>query len=784
METDFLGARLDVTLIERVPEVVEYTLSESNGVPLSLADFTFEAVLVDSCGRKQDINAELVRKDVAAVFWPSLRVGAYRYELWARSDSGDRLLVSGRVGVMEAVRAVDFVRSAGERRRFDLHLPAVSGRRLRAEAIAGSAALAAARLAGDEYERAREEADRAAEQAQRAADEAVKLVDIDEFVARVKDEVSADVGGIVDKAADKLADDVAALVNSSMEELERKREELADTLEELDTLKERVKSIQEDIRGSLFIDSEGVLWIAGESTGNKITGEPGKSPYMDDDGYIHWYDDGAGAWRSQRIKADDGFSPYVNDRGYWVAADPITGEVAETPYRAYGVDGVDADTVIRHLVDSASDIPLSGDTCNGGHYYYVPALKYGANAKWTVDYRPSTAMMGGAVDGYLVLPNNPLYFMDERSNADIVHRINEDGYYGCTAKLDPETGKCIIYTDSNAVVYYHGGSDLFVEQIDGTETEGYDVYAWLVDPDGAAAWHKVDEKNDISSEKVYGLNKLGSDIVIVNGVPVGVNEHGQLSVPRATMETMGGVAVSTNETLGDGSIIGLNAAGQLVGARANVFDYGGVRLSTNETCEAEVVGLTIGGSLGVMFGGVGQPGVFAVTRTAAGDGAAEVGVDGNHNLRLSIDGKSPLYWDKAAGHVSLRIGSGITLQDGVMTIPQGDSAVYGLVKLDDSLTVGEAAATVASINAVLKYYAKDKEVVKLSSFNALLADALKSPDFEIVTTDDIKDFMTRAQADELYAPKKGMPVIAFTRYSDMPPIEDQEAGIIYLAPAP
>lgn len=1040
METDFLGARLDLTLLERVPETFEIQIVQSSGELLPLADYTFTAVLRSQVKKEYDLSVELARKDVIAITFPELRAGTYMYELWADSDAGRRLFAAGRVGVLEVMREMNFVRTAGERRRYDLHMPRVSGQRLRAEAIASSAALAGAKLAGQEADRARQEAEksaehmreaenwseRAAEEARKAAEEAVKLIEIDKYIERViegsrdlmqevieeekgkfVEQVKDVVDGTLEEAerrSDELEKKIEGIVTGSLEEVEEKKKELQDTLEQMNSLRETVEQLQHDIRASITIDEDGYLYIGGEATGTKIVGDPGKSPYMDTEGYLHYYDDNTGEWHSRLIEGKDGFSPYVNDRGFWMAVDPMTGEIVETKFRAFGTDGVSGDSVVRHLINSVDELPASGDTCNGGHYYYVPKQQGGGSSRAAgggnikqVDIAFEAFQLSFIHDFDIVINGVRIgYWLDETAKIEDIKQGIEatitDGSIWCEVisygilRLFTRGDELKVTTDSLGIIYITEYPECPEEEEDSKDTNPYDVYAWLVDQReeikttrniaivdsnycdfmfdnpstpaayktiinkkeegskwfrikkitmsmtssgqlvdtnandylvmsigdgeigefpapingkgyimknvygmsdptpsnvvkntylpyeershndmniefvfrqpvlvsadepfflklgllkesgeyedvvlasfnmwklfnywddgtpqsphyqqylyyehvgdditynvlgfdydeitqfGGEGWTKVGEKNDISSTKVYGLNKLGTDLPVLDGAPVGVNDTKQMYIPLATVDIAGAVRTSTKETIRSGALIGQNEQGQLVGAPASLFDLGGVRISTNEVCEAEIIGYTVGGALGVMFGGVGQPGVFAVTCESTETDAA-IGADGNHNLRLNLDPSSPIYWDEERKYVSLRVGEGISTDGRTLSVGNADQGVYGLVKLDNELTDRDAVPTVGVILEQLKYYAKASKAITVDNFNEKLGEALQGGAFEFVKPDDLKDFITLEYATEHFMAKKGYTVMAFESKSDMPALEDQEKDIIYI----
>lgn len=122
--------------------------------------------------------------------------------------------------------------------------------------------------------------------------------------------------------------------------------------------------------------------------------------------------------------------------------------------------------------------------------------------------------------------------------------------------------------------------------------EHYDVYVWL-EPDG---WVCVGEANDIATSEVYGLVKLGTDMQVDNGAPVGRDADGQMSVPLAGTAVAGAGKLSTNTQLSNGGLIGFNGSKQMVVHPATTGVSGSIKLGTSTE-------LTGGGMVGVNSAG-------------------------------------------------------------------------------------------------------------------------------------------------------------------------------------
>lgn len=122
--------------------------------------------------------------------------------------------------------------------------------------------------------------------------------------------------------------------------------------------------------------------------------------------------------------------------------------------------------------------------------------------------------------------------------------------------------------------------------------EHYDVYVWL-EPDG---WVCVGEANDIATSEVYGLVKLGTDMQVDNGAPVGRDADGQMSVPLAGTAVAGSGKLSTNTQLSNGGLIGFNGSKQMMVHPATTGVSGSIKLGTSTE-------LTGGGMVGVNSAG-------------------------------------------------------------------------------------------------------------------------------------------------------------------------------------
>lgn len=120
-------------------------------------------------------------------------------------------------------------------------------------------------------------------------------------------------------------------------------------------------------------EETGTWWVYERDTHASWRGQDGKSPYIGETGTWWVYDSESRQFldSGERVRGEDGRSPYINALGNWVRWDDAARAWVDTGVRALGVNGRNGDTIVRHLVASKDDIPTSGDTCNGGHLYYV-----------------------------------------------------------------------------------------------------------------------------------------------------------------------------------------------------------------------------------------------------------------------------------------------------------------------------------------------------------------------------------------------------------------------------
>ncbi|MGN0868379.1 MAG: hypothetical protein ACI4O9_02490 [Akkermansia sp.] len=254
-----------------------------------------------------------------------------------------------------------------------------------------------------------------------------------------------------------------------------------------------------------------------------------------------------------------------------------------------GKDGLNGATTRRILVNRAEDIPTSGDTCNGGVFYYlrnddtlpqaiITPLKEG---------RESTDTL--TIDGTpIILEEGIESLPPEYAAAALAAAINAANMVGVIAIEDGAS--CIIHSEGETLTINRSGIGYHVLEIPREEKDGHLVFAWLEQPDGTSGWVCTGLANDIAT-----------DLVVKKGAPVGNNEVGQLSVPLAGLETPGSVQPALDEHLElheGGAVTTTRYSGKMVAQPANNTRWGVIKHSTGRTASVDCVALMPDGRTG------------------------------------------------------------------------------------------------------------------------------------------------------------------------------------------
>ncbi len=381
------------------------------------------------------------------------------------------------------------------------------------------------------------------------------------------------------------------------------------TLNALEAAQAFMASFNEALYNAIRIDSNSVLWVGGYRTGHVLKGEPGVTPHIGPDGF--WYE-GNNRLGDRPAFGKDGITPRITADGFWAFGD------YKSDTRAEGRDGRDGLAVRRIPVERYEDIPQSGETCNGGFLYYVPAdvertlrqvmsvpatasvsnytfagpMVFSDARAWT--RRGGRLMRFGLMAGSNTLGGEPsaeplyahLYYEAAgewvyagRSTGTTQQVANEVSWWdfgelelvpnGSRIKVllsqvaaeptadQAETIRIQVTAVASTEGSNVGGAAYCARaywQYETDQMTNWDTYAWLE----SKGWVRVDINYDIATSEVYGLNKLGTDSVVRDGAPVGVNAAGQMEVPIADPVLAGAVLPSStnNESRGGRTHVG------------------------------------------------------------------------------------------------------------------------------------------------------------------------------------------------------------------------------------
>lgn len=546
-----VGKELNLSVIGGAGDVVRLRLMDANEERIETAGKTFYAELrsMETDKRLASVGVTYTAERDVVLTLPEMVVGQYVLVVEVSASSGAReRLVSGWVTYMEPRALVKPKVDAspdrlmgvimdGERHRCVwYHTTHAEVQADRAEASAAEAEISAAAAA--------DSADAAAASAERAAGIASGMQGaLDNAVGLVTQRA---------EAAAERAEDAAVRAESAAGDAEEYAEVVIEKFNDTD---EFIEAFWRDASSVIVPNSAtGTWYVGGKDTTMPYRGANGKSPRVTPDGYWEtweWAGDAwdSGSWVSTGTQAEgkNGFSPYINGAGYWVYIDPLSGRQV-TGDMAGGRDGIDGVTVRRILVDSYEDIPQSGDTCNGGHYYYVSGWKKevtGSSVVLRVKNWSSSENWGNVdmfVDGASGGRFDTLMY---ESAEKLAKDINSGSYAVNAEVLDEMTIKFTSRSGGDVTFVSTGEPAPGLLTWDEYENwGGYNVYAWL-ESDGVGSWVLVGLANDLATAEVYGLMKYGTDKVVGYGAPLGRNVNGQATVPVADLSLPGAVRPTT-----------------------------------------------------------------------------------------------------------------------------------------------------------------------------------------------------------------------------------------------
>lgn len=417
-------------------------------------------------------------------------------------------------------------------------------------------------------------------------------------------------------AASSVAEQAAQRAEQAASELDGAMEEVRDAAQKLDGLDDKIAvveatlaRVQNQIMSAVVPNPEtNTWWICGQDTFVRVTGQPGKSPKLSTSETWMLWDEDQEIWVDTLVPArgQDGRSPYVGQQGTWIVWDALAGAWSDTGLQAAGKDGLDGDKVRRILIDSVSQLPDEGETCHGGVYYYVEAYDALPVLLITVKAEGRTSSDRLVIrDVSVTLPEASLSAEEAASQlADALRQVFPD------AEVQVEGATVSIRSDVQGwTVEQFNAEGYELAQHVRMIHAGYDVYAWL-EHGGSAGWVRIGEAYDIATQELYGLVRLGSDVPVQSGAPVGVTDGGNLAVPLAGVAEPG-VALPSLDTLvadGAGGKVGIDASGRLWADKSSSAQFGVVKLSFPELVESGCIGLRADGAISVAWATLTQAG--------------------------------------------------------------------------------------------------------------------------------------------------------------------------------
>ncbi len=557
MVTNFVGIQKDFTVPCGVRADVGVRVKRADGAPAVVGRATWRlGIWKDGAEAVATRFGELLPAPDGAgegdLFWrfPVLEAGLWRYELTARGSDGEVSRVF--YGVIGAAVASDIV-ADGEVvgvkgwRMLEVLLPEEAGGKVEAHWLSGDYVLALCEVARGHAVIAEASAAAASGSADAAAASAERAAGIASGMQGALDNAVGLVTQRAEEAAER-AEDAAADAELSASDARESKDLVVEKFEETD---EFIEAFWRDASSVIVPNSTtGTWYVGGKDTTMPYRGANGKSPRVTPDGYWEtWEWDGeawdSGSWvdSGTRAEGNNGFSPYINAAGYWVYIDPVSGSQV-TGDLAGGRDGIDGATVRRILVDTYEDIPQSGDTCNGGFYYYVRGWKQEVTAKRVLVFVKSWDSIGGGVR--MTATNGESSAFNLRDNADATCSDINSSYSLVNALVvDDQTIELVSLSGEDLQFESYVADALGLMSYEDFESgRGYDVFAWL-ENEGVGSWVNVGLANDLATAEVYGLMKYGTDKIVSDGAPVGQNANGQATVPVADLSLPGAVRPTT-----------------------------------------------------------------------------------------------------------------------------------------------------------------------------------------------------------------------------------------------
>ena len=316
MELDFLGAEQNLSVLAGSRPEYAVRFIGDDGEAIDLSDVTFDGAVTYPDGTVDPVDVTQDEADTALlhlVFPVIDEVNSYAWELRAVSEDGAAMRIAcGKLGVLPTSLELEPPEpEETEVKMLSVHLPGkvqahammewrattravMAADRARLSELAAKESADAAQASADEAQKAKEgikeaineairistgDARQYAENAKNSADAAEKSRQETEKKAReLVDELQG--------SAQQLAEDATSELREELEELrdntEQTRKSAEATVQKLEGF---LAEFDDNVRSVVWVNPENDhLIIGGVDTGCKVTGDPGKSPYVDENG--------------------------------------------------------------------------------------------------------------------------------------------------------------------------------------------------------------------------------------------------------------------------------------------------------------------------------------------------------------------------------------------------------------------------------------------------------------------------------------------------------------------
>lgn len=645
---DFLGVTENWSAIENIPWTQRWTFSDdSTSDPVSLDGVTFTGKIYISQQRtpidldiQKSTSAE--EANILIVSCIGLPEGRHPYEIFSISESGNQnRLISGYIGVIKSIdKLVDQLKTYASRT-LSIRLPGHVTRQIRLEWLSCTLAASSAQQAWEYYEQTKKKAEEMQETAQKAEQAVEKLEHLDDKLATLDQ-------GIKD------AQDAAAEAEKWAKDASRKGD---------DGLTPYIGPNGNWWTGEGYeAHDTGIRAVPIDGTNGKDgqNGEPGKTPIIQYySGQIGGIPCNGNYWYVWGINPDTGKEEYT-----------FTGILAEGKNGTPGHDGLDADSIKRLYLDTIDDLPRPG---NHGTICYIPKtlpIKATAATGWlrVGDYAPGTDTTLTIGNTSITLTKQDVFpenwvekinqaqtcVLAEAGAPDITAGQKEIEIEKPTTTILPSGGSNTRTINFTALVKGTVGNTITlatnnIELSGPTLTGGtdpidatYDIYCWLLKPDGTTDWIPVNQDNHdytqyahtnlgnitvaadnyetdypdgyypklswvkraiaaaaqntiaqiirAATANLLGMVKLGTANPLdpATSAPVGANPNGQLMLERARWDQYGSVKFSWREPIPDAHFpgpIGLNPLGQLVTHEATITTPGVIKINNTKNVE-------------------------------------------------------------------------------------------------------------------------------------------------------------------------------------------------------